>query len=211
MKGSNLVKLNVGGQKFTTTYETLSKSQVLTAKHRNTTAGVENVVIYLDKDPKIFAYVLNIMRGDLLFQDVPFKHKKHVYALMDYLLVAAVTAESFYCPDSAAPTRSIFASESGTRNYRFYLEPGDAVRQLFIRVDQVFKDMYVDITVKCQGKTVLSVVERPTEHGFGVPLVMNILQLCTVDVDVRALSSAPGKTGWMLGSTIGAVELLLLQ
>uniref|UniRef100_A0A6C0BLM3 Potassium channel tetramerisation-type BTB domain-containing protein n=1 Tax=viral metagenome TaxID=1070528 RepID=A0A6C0BLM3_9ZZZZ len=108
MRGSHLVKLNVGGRKFVTTEETLSRSATLEAKQRNT--GGDDGVIFLDKDPDVFAHVLNIMRGDLTFHQVHPAYKAQVYHLL---------GKSFDC--EACINSKIFRLPFGSGRHRRYL------------------------------------------------------------------------------------------
>lgn len=93
MNPTDLVRLNVGGRKFTTSQDTLSRSGMLTALWNN---NESRDYLYLDKDPEVFNFVLNIMRGDLLFDDIPHSAKWLVFQAIDYFLVPNVTEKVMY-------------------------------------------------------------------------------------------------------------------
>jgi len=65
-KRGDIVKLNVGGQLFTTTFDTLTKEDSMIRTMFNGTFPVHQVVdgsVFIDRDPKYFDMVLNYMRS----------------------------------------------------------------------------------------------------------------------------------------------------
>ena len=86
MNSSERITLNVGGKVFITSMNTLDKFPVLAGIIKNWNSEDEKT-IYLDKDPKAFAWVLNIMREEVSFEDVPEEMQSRVISQLKYFCI----------------------------------------------------------------------------------------------------------------------------
>ena len=84
MKSSNIISINCGGRIFQTTPDTIGTCEMLTVQYNQI---AEDQTLFLDKDPKVFSYVLEMMRGDMTFKETPNKIKKRLFVLLEFLLM----------------------------------------------------------------------------------------------------------------------------
>lgn len=77
-----MIKLNIGGQIFITTAETInSEYSMLTAmiKNENPASMVEGA-LFIDRDPNVFRWILNYLRGSKI---LPKKYSTDMYLLLE--------------------------------------------------------------------------------------------------------------------------------
>ena len=79
MNQPKVIKLNVGGQKFVTTYDTLMKSGFFRIMFEE----YEEKNIFIDKSPKIFSHVLDYLRDNTYPYPEKYENELKFY-LIDY-------------------------------------------------------------------------------------------------------------------------------
>lgn len=160
MKASNIISINCGGKIFQTTTDTISKCEMLTAQYNNIS---EEETLFLDKDPKIFRYVLQIMRGDLEFKDAPSHIKKRLYSMMEYLLMHDyIKNEIFFQvdPDSYRFKRNKTIAVVSRHNYRaefgIRVWEGDALEKIKIVLNKHEEISRLHASIYFEDKEILS-------------------------------------------------------
>jgi len=77
-----MIKLNVGGQLFITSSETISSEHSMLAvmlQHENP-AKIIDGAFFIDRDPKVFRWILNYLRGSKI---LPKKYSIEMYLLLE--------------------------------------------------------------------------------------------------------------------------------
>lgn len=162
MKASNIISINVGGKIFQTTPDTLAISPVLVAQHNN--IG-DDETLFLDKDPKIFRFVLELMRGDSEFDDIPYRYKRKVINFIDFLLMRNVIQDvKFFRIENPNSNEGDLINMISVSSYHsdqtyFNVKAGDRVAKIMLKIDQFCKGMIVRLTVQCENK-IIFIFER---------------------------------------------------
>ena len=93
---SKIVKLNVGGKAFMSTRETLVQSPMLKALMENPTERDETGALFIDRSPKVFQIVLELLRTGVLFWD-DLNSLRAVQIECDFYLLSSVFQNAL-CP-----------------------------------------------------------------------------------------------------------------
>tara|TARA_R110001632_G_scaffold64406_2_gene153081 strand:+ start:3005 stop:3655 length:651 start_codon:yes stop_codon:yes gene_type:complete len=196
MKAADIISINCGGKIFQTTPNTLAKSDLLVAQYNQISDDEKD--LFLDKDPKTFYYILEIMREDLEFEDIPYQFKQKVFKLLDFLLMQYVIEHEHwfrihefsnlnnYVFDRITSTSS---GVSGDIASFYEIKAKTNIAKIFISFLRIWNEMKIQIAIYILGKQVFCHIIEPTKTCVYIDVGIELLRSCHINVKINMVNS----------------------